>query len=81
MTSHINQLSPKAQELVNLTKIEGREFSSVSDAIAAHPELAEALDEYIKWREDSSSAVAKSDTSKGTSHPMTEAVRKAGGEK
>ena len=80
MASDFNQLSPKAQELVRLTRINEREFSSAAAAIAEHPELAEALDEYIKWREDSSSAVAESKTAKGAVHPMATAVRN-GGEK
>lgn len=78
MTTKKDELGPEAQKLVELTggdAIKAREVN-VADILKDHPELASGLDEYIRWREDNSAAVAKTDTAKSAGHKLKDAATK-----
>ena len=72
----IKKLSPEAQKIIELVGDvpEGEKSSKVEAAIRAHPELISGLDEYIRWREETASSVAKTDTAKAVTHPLKRAV-------
>jgi len=87
MSKPLEEMSPEAQELLQLTgtfhngTFELTPGVDVGAIIAERPELAKGLSEYIACREEHAASVAKADTAQGVAHPLAEALTAATGAK
>ena len=84
-----DDLSPKAQELVDLTggqkalqnerdTEQGSEWPSVQDVLRDRPDLVDGLDEYQRWRDIANRMISCSECTHSVQHPLSSLLHRRG---
>ena len=75
-----DEMSKEALELIKLvgepSRFTGDTEGSLSATLKKHPKLLAGLDEYIKWRDQKSLAIAKTRQTAPVAHDMARIIKK-----